>query len=130
TFMKLANCSVAAIFIALVVSPIYATPIQFLVVPNAQTSTVGNGIDFLAGSFPGIIEFQQDYGRGQFSVGRPLLISQFAFRLLPGSGSINATVSSFAIHMSTSPYAPNSNGGNTLVTGNLATNLGPDNTLV
>jgi hypothetical protein len=129
--MKLADWVVAAIPIAWFASPIHAAPIQFLVVPNAQTSTPGNdssgslGVSGLGG------EFQEVFGRSQFSsVAGSLLITQFAYRLKPDTGSINATVTSFSISMSTSPYAPNTNAGNTLITPAFAANRGPDNTVV
>ncbi|MEO7145876.1 MAG: PEP-CTERM sorting domain-containing protein [Bryobacteraceae bacterium] len=58
------------------------------------------------------------------------MITQFAYRAKPGTGSINVTDTSFSIYFSTSPYAPNTSGGNTLITSTFANNLGPDNTLV
>ena len=129
--MKTTNFSAAGIFLALMISPIQAAPIQFLVVPNAQTSTLGNdNSGSLAGSIASL-EFEDDFAKIQFSsVAGSLLITQMAFRLKPGTGSINATATSFAIYMSTTQFAPNTNSGGVLLTTNFATNRGPDNTLV
>lgn len=100
-----------------------------LVVPNAQASTMGNTNINL--SSPSSFEYQEDFGKGQFSsVGGPLLVTQIAFRAAPGTGPINVDVSSFDIYLSTSPYYPNTIGGHTLITTNYAGNKGPDNTLV
>jgi hypothetical protein len=73
----------AAVFLA----PSYGATL-FLVVPNAQASVTGNDTDSANGG-PFDIEFQQDFGRGQFaSVPGSLLITQFAFRASPGTGAI------------------------------------------
>jgi hypothetical protein len=103
----------------------------FLVVPNAQTSATGNDNSGSLNGGPFDGEFQLDFGRGQFSsVPGSLLITQFAFRASPGTGAISVTDTSFSVFLSTSPLAPNSNFGNTLITSTFANNLGPDNTLV
>jgi hypothetical protein len=103
---------------------------QTLVVPNALAGATGNTTIGLTPGQPNF-EFQQDFGRGQFSsVGGSLLITEIAFRAAPGTGPINVTVDSFTIHLSTSQYAPNSVGGNTLITSNYAANVGADNTQV
>jgi len=100
-----------------------------LVVPNAQAATTGNATIGL--SAPASFEYQEDFGVGQFlSVGEPLLITQVAFRAAPGTGAINADVSSFKIYLSTSPYFPNSIGSHMLITTDYAANEGADNTLV
>ena len=102
----------------------------FLVVPNGAASSTGNSTDSVGGG-PFDIEYQQDFGRGQFaSVPGSLLITQFSFRSAPGTGAISVTDTSFSIYLSTSPFAPNSNFGNTLITSTFANNLGSDNTLV
>jgi hypothetical protein len=116
----------AAVFLA----PSYGATL-FLVVPNAQTSVTGNDSSGSLNGGPLDFEFQQDFGRGQFaSVPGSLLITQFAFRASPGTGAISVTDTSFSIHLSTTPFGPNTNFGNTLITSTFANNLGPDNTLV
>jgi hypothetical protein len=102
-----------------------------LVVPNLQTAVAGNANETMAGT-PANFEFQEDFGRGQFSsVTGDLLINQIAFRSAPGFGPLNATDNSVAIYLSTSPFAPNTNApGNVLITSDYAANKGPDNTLV
>ncbi|HYW42157.1 MAG TPA: hypothetical protein VE959_04830 [Bryobacteraceae bacterium] len=129
--MNFAKSVLAAIPLAMMVSPIHAGPTQFVVVPNNRASTLANDSSgSLAGSI-GSFEFEDVFDRFQFpTAGGPLLITQIAFRLKPGTGGINATVTSAAIYMSTTSYAPYTNGGNTLLTTNFATNRGPDNTLV
>jgi hypothetical protein len=107
-----------------------AAPLATLVVPNAQTSVAGNGTDNLPGTNVNF-EFQEVFGRGQFSsVSGALLIQQIAFRAAPNTGAALATDTSFAVYLSTSPFAPNSANGNTLVGPVYANNIGPDNTLV
>jgi hypothetical protein len=105
-----------------------------VVVPNAQTSTVGNDSSgSLAGPIAGL-EYQQVFESSRFpsltSLTGTLLITSFEFRAKPGTGSINGTVSSMSLYMSTTPYSANSLPGQTLITPNFAANLGPDNTLV
>jgi|SRR5579872_310805 len=125
----LGNYLVAASFLALTVSPIHAD--SFLVVPNAQTSAVGNDNGGSLAGGPFDAQVQLDFGRGQFSsVPGDLLINQFAFRAAPGTGSMDVTDTSVSIYMSTSRYAPNTAGSNTLITSTFANNLGPNNTLV
>ena len=99
-----------------------------LVVPNAQTNTPGNAVDNVAGGTGG--RQQEVFGRGQFQVGGPLLINQFAFRSAPGTGPVNLTAAFVVVHLSTSAFAPNNGNGNTLITSTFANNLGSDNTLV
>src|SRR4030081_817259 len=100
----------------------------FLVVPNAQTNSPGNMLDIVGGGTAG--RQQEVFGRGQFQVGGPLLISQFALRAAPGTGAASLASTSLMVHLSTSSFAPNTSGGNILITGTFANNLGPDNTLV
>ncbi|HZT30123.1 MAG TPA: VPLPA-CTERM sorting domain-containing protein [Bryobacteraceae bacterium] len=102
-----------------------------LVVPNAQATTPGNDNSGSLSLSDADLQYQQVFGRGQFSsVPGYLLITDFAFRASPGTGTIDVTDTSFSVYMSTSPYAPNSNNGNTLITSTFASNVGPDNTLV
>jgi hypothetical protein len=104
--------------------------ISFVVVPNAQTSSPGNSPNDLTDT-PADFQFQEDFGSGQFlGIGGDLLISQLAFRAAPDSGPVNASISSASFSLSTTPYAPNNGGSNTLLTDTFATNLGPDNTVV
>jgi hypothetical protein len=125
--MRLACYLASAVPLALMVSPIHAGPI-LLVVPSGQASAVANdNSGSLAGSIPNL-EAQDVFGASQFSsFGGSLLITQLAFRLKPGTGSINAMAASFAIYLSTTTFAPN---GNNLLTTTLATNRGPDYTQV
>src|SRR5450432_2377944 len=84
----------------------------FVVAPNAQGT--------LPGTFPGIqggtnanIRRQQVIGPDQFQ-SNPILINQIAFRAFPGTGAVNATISSLNLYLSTSPNFPNTSGGKTL----------------
>ena len=52
------------------------------------------------------------------------MITQFALRLKPGTGSINGTVDSFALYMSTTPVSP------ATISSTFAANRGSDYTLV
>lgn len=100
-----------------------------IVIPYGLDTTTGNASEGL--SAPSSFEYQEDFGRGQFApVGGPLLINQIAFRAAPGTGPVDVTVGTFSIHLSTSPYYPNTIKGHQLITSNYATNEGPDNTLV
>jgi len=122
--------ALALSLLLLITSFAAAAPLTTLVIPNAQTSTAGNGMNNLPGT-PGSYEFQEVFGRGQFSsVSGAILIQQIAFRASPNTGPISVTDTSINISLSTSSFAPNSIGSNTLITSNYAANIGPDNTLV
>jgi len=121
---------IARLLIAAVLSFAPAFGISFVVVPNAQTSSPGNSPGGITDT-PADFQFQEDFGSGQFvGIGGDLLISQLAFRAAPGSGPVNASISSVEFDLSTTPYAPNNANGNTLLTDTYATNVGPDNTVV
>jgi hypothetical protein len=118
--MKFSSCVHTTILFALIGSPIHAA---FLVLPNAQAAAVGDdNSGSLALSIPGI-EAQDIWDKSQFPSG-DLLITQFAFRLKPGTGSINGTADSFALYMSTSPVSP------ATISSTFAANRGSDYTLV
>ena len=118
------------IIAGLFLTPAFGAPL-FLVIPNAETNVVGNDTSGSLAGGPQDIEFELDYGRGQFtSVPGSLLITQFAFRASPGTGAIDLTDTSASVFMSTSPFAPNTVGGNTLITSTFANNFGADKTLV
>lgn len=100
-----------------------------LIIPNGLDTTPGNASEGLSG--PTNFEYQEDFGRGQFtSVGGPLLITQIAFRAAPGTGLIDVTVGTFSIYLSTSSYYPNTINGHQLITSNYKENEGHDPTLV
>jgi hypothetical protein len=93
-----------------------------IVVPNANTSAVGNDTD---SPDSGDLRVQQLIGSGQFaSVGGSLLIDQLSFRLAPGSGSGGVSMTNLNLSLSTSPKFPNT------ISTTFADNVGPDNTLV
>ena len=97
-----------------------------IVVPNANTSVVGNDV-YAGGSVDG--RFQQLLGSGQFvAVGSPLLIDQLSLRAAPGTGSVDLSITTFSLYLSTSPKFPNT--GGPLLSTTFADNVGPDNTLV
>ena len=99
-----------------------------IVIPNANTNTVGNQADTSTGG-SGDIRSQQLLGSGQFtSVGGSLLIDQLSFRTAPGMGSLDLTVTTLNLFLSTSPKFPNT--GGPLMSATFADNVGPDNTLV
>ncbi len=101
----------------------------YLVVPNAQTSTAGNGAGDISGIADVDIRYQEIFGSGQFSsVPGSMLIDQLAWRAAPGTGAVSATFTSLDLYLSTTPYFPNTSG--TVITDTFATNIGPDNTLV
>jgi hypothetical protein len=126
--MKPSNYVLAAMLLALMVSPSSAA---LLVVPNAQATATGNDNSGNLAGGPSNLIFQEDFGRGQFaSVPGSLLITSFAWRTKPGTGPIAFSDTSLSVHMSTSQFAPNSSGTNTLITTTFANNIGPDNTLV
>jgi hypothetical protein len=98
-----------------------------IVVPNANTSTVGNDTDSIPGS--GDVRSQELLGSGQFaSVGGPILIDQLSFRAAPGTGSVNFSIATMNLFLSTSPKFPNTSGP--LMSTTFADNVGADNTLV
>ena len=122
-FQLLRTAFAAVVFLA----PAFADPIK-LVVPVGNTSTPGNTTDGPDGD---VRDFRAQivYARGQFlgaGINGPVLISAFAFRPVPDTGPATVTAAALAIYASTTPYAPNSNGGNTLLTNTFATNLGPE----
>ncbi|MCL4781494.1 MAG: PEP-CTERM sorting domain-containing protein [Bryobacterales bacterium] len=126
--MQLLRTAIAAVVF---LAPAFGDPIK-LVVPFGNTSVPGNTTD---GANSGALDLriQIVYGRGQFlnaGITGPVLISALAYRAAPDEGSTTITAAAMTAYASTSPYAPNSNGGNTLLTDTFATNLGPDNTLV
>lgn len=93
-----------------------------IVVPNGNTSTVGNDTDS-----PDIGDFrvQQLIGSGQFaSVDGSLLLDQLSFRLAPGTGSGDVSMTNLDLYLSTSPKFPDT------ISTTFADNVGPDNTLV
>ncbi|MCC6265016.1 MAG: PEP-CTERM sorting domain-containing protein [Bryobacterales bacterium] len=111
--------------------PVFADKMT-LVIPPGNATMPGNTTD---GSEDGLLDFraQNVFGRGPFisaGISGPVLISAFAFRASPGEGPASVEIGSVLMYASTSPYAPNSLPGNTLITDTFATNLGPDNTLV
>ncbi len=100
----------------------------FVVAPNAQAG--------LPGTFPGLLggtnsstRQQQVIGSDQFP-SNPILITQIAFRAFPGTGAVNATISSLNLYLSTSPNFPNSSGGKAVIVSHFQDNVGPDSTLV
>jgi len=98
-----------------------------IVVPNANTATVGNDTDSIPGS--GDVRSQELLGSGQFaSVGGPILIDQFSFRASPGTGAVSFSMANINIFLSTSPKFPNTSGP--LMSSTFADNVGADNTLV
>jgi hypothetical protein len=118
--MKSAQCVLALLPLALMISPVRA---NLLVLPNAQTSALG---DDNSGSIAGSIaslEAQDIWDSSQFPAG-DLLISSLAFRLKPGTGSINSTITSFDLHMSTTTATTST------MSTTFATNRGADYTLV
>ena len=98
-----------------------------IVVPNFNTSNVGNETDSVDGT--GDFRVQELLGSGQFSsVGSSLLIDQLSFRAAPGTGPVDFTMTSLSLFLSTSPKFPNT--GGPLLSTTFADNVGPDNTLV
>jgi hypothetical protein len=98
-----------------------------IVVPNVNSSAVGNDTDSSDGS--GDFRSQELLGAGQFaSVGGPILINQLSFRAAPGTGPVDFSMTSLNLYLSTSPKFPNT--GGPLMSETFADNVGPDNTLV
>jgi hypothetical protein len=122
---------VTKVFVAtlVVLAPVFSAPL-LLVAPNFLTNTVGNSPDSSdTSSGPESFHGQEIIGSGQFAgVPGNLLITQIAWRGVPGSGPVNLVFSSLTMSLSTTPYFPNTSGP--LLTNTFATNLGPDNTLV
>lgn len=127
--MRLPKFALAIILTLVAASPALASSI---VVPNGLTNTVGNSDDGTELGLLPPVRLQQLYGSGQFaSIGGPLLIDQFAFRVTPGSGPFHIEIGNMDLYMSTSPRFPNLNGGAAaLMSTTFAENVGPDNTLV
>src|SRR5690242_6880454 len=100
----------------------------FIIAPNAQTNQPGTFPGTLSGTNPNT-RLQQVIGADQFH-SNPILINQIAFRAFPGTGAVNATIPSLSLFLSTSPNAPNTSGGKTLISTDFQSNIGPDNTLV
>lgn len=126
--MRIFRLAVTAMVLA---APVFADKMT-LVIPPGNANMPGNTSD---GSEDGVVDFraQNVFGRGPFisaGITGPVLISAFALRATPGSGPASAEIGSVTMYASTSPYAPNSLPGNTLITDTFAANLGPDNTLV
>ena len=88
-----ATFSLAAVLLALTVSPIHAGIVDL---PNADAGTVGNDSSgSLALSFPSL-DVQDIWDKSQFaSFGSAQWITQLAFRLKPDTRGIDATVSVF-----------------------------------
>jgi hypothetical protein len=98
-----------------------------IVVPNANTATVGNDTDSIPGS--GDVRSQVLLGSGQFtSVGGPILINQLSYRAAPGDGPVNFSIATMNLYLSTSPKFPNTSGP--LMSTTFADNVGSDNILV
>lgn len=113
-----------AVALALFLAPAFAGPL-LLVLPNAETSTLANDSSgSLALPLP-TLDVQDIWVANQFnSVAGSLLITQIAFRLKPGTGSISATTTSFSGDMSTTSFSP------TTMSTTFATNRGADYTQV
>jgi len=98
-----------------------------IVVPNSNTSVVGNETDTISGT--GDFRDQELLGSGQFaSVGGPILIDQLSYRAVPGTGPVDFSMTVFNLFLSTSPKFPNT--GGPLMSATFADNVGLDNTLV
>jgi hypothetical protein len=98
-----------------------------IVVPNSNTSVVGNETDTVPGT--GDFRDQELLGSGQFaSVGGPILIDQLSFRAVPGTGPVDFSMTLLNLFLSTSPKFPNT--GGPLMSTTFADNVGLDNTLV
>jgi len=97
-----------------------------IVVPNAETSTPGNGSG-PPNAGPGI--YQELFGAGQFASVSQIDITGVSFRAAPGAGALDFTLGTLNLYLSTSPNYPNSTSG-PLMSSTFANNIGPDNTLV
>ena len=96
-----------------------------LVISNAQASTVGNDSSGnLAGAIASL-DAQDIWDTSQFApLAGGVYITQLAFRMKPGTGSINATVTSASISLSTTTFTP------ATMSTTFATNRGADFTQV
>ena len=125
---RLASPLILVLALGLSATPAVASTI---VVPNFNTSNVGNALD---GTDPGSFtaRVQQMFGPGQFaSIGSPIAIDQMAFRAVPGTGGLTTAADLVDIYLSTSPRLPNLNGGPAaLMSMTFADNVGPDSTVV
>ena len=100
-----------------------------IVVPNGNTSVVGNDTDSSNEGSIDAFRAQTLLGSGQFaSVGGPILIDQLSFRAAPGTGPVDFSMTSLNLYLSTSPKFPNTSGP--LMSTTFADNVGSDNTLV
>ena len=93
-----------ALLVAFAIAPVHA---GIIVLPNSAANSVANddsgdiGISFASGLA------QDIWDRGQFaSLGGPVLITDLAFRLRPGTGALNATVGEFDVFLSTTTFGP------------------------
>lgn len=88
--------------LAALITPLYSATI---VLPNGFGSTVANDDSGpLSGSFAGSFINQHIWDATQLgALNGGVLITQIAYRMKPGTGSINATSSAFSIYLSTSP---------------------------
>jgi hypothetical protein len=100
----------------------------FVVAPNADANQPGTFPGTLSGTNPNT-RLQEVIGPDQFH-SNPILINQIAFRAFPGTGAVNATISSLNLYLSTSQNSPNTNAGNTLISTSFQENVDPDSTLV
>jgi hypothetical protein len=100
----------------------------FVVAPNAETNLPGTFPGTLGGTNTSIRQ-QQVIGSDQFQ-SNSILINQIALRAFPGTGAVNATISSLNLYLSTSPKFPNAIGGKTPLSNHFQDNVGPDSTLV
>ena len=121
-------------FLLILALALFSTPAiaSTIVVPNPNATTVGNAQDGSEGETGLSFRAQTIFGNGQFmSIGSPILIDQFAWRAVPGTGPVSSTAAMIQIYASTSARFPNLNGGpSSLMSTTFADNLGPDNTLV
>jgi hypothetical protein len=100
-----------------------------IVVPNANTSVVGNSTDTTESGPAFDFRAQMLFGADQFaSVGGPILIDQLSLRDAPGTGPNDFSMTLLNLYLSTSPKFPNTSGP--LMSTTFADNVGPDNTLV
>src|ERR1700681_4661924 len=98
------------------------------VAPNGNATFAGNA----SGTFPATpvsLEFQELVGGGQLPL-NPVQITGISSRAAPGAGPSNIKIGSLSVSLSTSPNAPNTGGGGTLMSSTFANNVGSDKTLV
>jgi hypothetical protein len=101
---------------------------QTVVIPNANASVAGNDSSGPYPTTPQSFQAQEVFDPSQFPA-EPIYITGFAFRAVPGTGSLNISGSG-SIYLSTSRTWPNTNTGHTLLSTTFANNAGSDNTLV